>query len=118
MIFGMSRLRFFFSYYQNPLEKYVFDCKNHAFSYKNSGVLENTLKSDNEFAFCLLIGQIGSSFLWKEYFVSQLFFLAFKRTLLIVLLQVRRMKVKATMRQISFGQKKLEGKAKSCNMAE
>ena len=45
-------------------------------------------------------------FLWKKCFVSQLFFLAFKRTHLIVLLQVRRMKVKATMRQISFGQKK------------
>ena len=47
-------------------------------------------------------------FLWKKCFVSQLFFLAFKRTLLIVLLQVRRKKVKATMRQISFGQKKRE----------
>ena len=66
---------------------------------------KETLKVD-EFAFCLLIGQIGSSFfLWKKCFVSQLFFLVFKRTLLIVLLQVRRMKVKATMRQISFGQK-------------
>ena len=50
-------------------------------------------------------------FLWKKCFVSQLFFLAFKRTLLIVLLQVRRMKVKATMRQISFGQKN-KGKGK------
>ena len=70
------------------------------------------LKTVNEFAFCLLIGQIGSSFfLWKKCFVSQLFFLAFKRTLLIVLLQVRRMKVKATMRQISFGQK-IKGKGK------
>ena len=68
---------------------------------------KETLKTVNEFAFCLLIGQIGSSFfffLWKKCFVSQLFFV-FKRTLLIVLLQVRRMKVKATMRQISFGQK-------------
>ena len=44
-------------------------------------------------------------FLWKKCFVSQLSFLAFKRTLLIVLLQVRRMKVKATMRQISLGEK-------------
>ena len=70
------------------------------------------LQTVNEFAFCLLIGQIGSSFfLWKKCFVSQLFFLAFKRTLLIVLLQVRRMKVKATMRQILFGQK-IEGKGK------
>ena len=49
--------------------------------------------------------------LWKKCFVSHLFFLAFKRTLLIVLLQVRRMKVKATMRQISFGQKN-RGKGK------
>ena len=65
---------------------------------------KEALKTVNEFAFCLLIGQIGSSFfLWKKCFVSQLFFLAFKRTLLIVLLQLRRMKVKATMRQISFG---------------
>ena len=73
---------------------------------------KETLKTVNEFAFCLLIGQIGSSFfLWKKCFVSQLFFLAFKRTLLIVLLQVRRMKVKATMRQISFGQK-IRGKGK------
>ena len=73
---------------------------------------KETLKTVNEFAFCLLIGQIGSSFfLWKKCFVSQLFFLAFKRTLLIVLLQVRRMKVKATMRQISFGQK-IKGKGK------
>jgi len=47
-------------------------------------------------------------FLWKKCFVSQLFFLAFERTLLIVLLQLRRMKVKATMRQISFGQKNKE----------
>ena len=74
---------------------------------------KETLKTVNEFAFCLLIGQIGSSFfLWKKCFVSQLFFLAFKRTLLIVLLQVRRMKVKATMRQISFGQK-IKGKGKN-----
>ena len=73
---------------------------------------KEALKTVNEFAFCLLIGQIGSSFfLWKKCFVSQLFFLDFKRTLLIVLLQVRRMKVKATMRQISFGQK-IEGKGK------
>ena len=50
-------------------------------------------------------------FLWKKCFVSHLFFLAFERTLLIVLLQVRRMKVKATMRQISFGQKN-KGKCK------
>ena len=73
---------------------------------------KEALKTVNEFAFCLLIGQIGSSFfLWKKCFVSQLFFLAFKRTLLIVLLQVRRMKVKATMRQISFGQKiRVKGK--------
>ena len=57
---------------------------------------KEALKTVNEFAFCLLIGQIGSSFfLWKKCFVSQLFFLAFKRTLLIVLLQVRRMKVKS-----------------------
>ena len=75
-------------------------------------LLKETLKAVNEFAFCLLIGQIGSSFfLWKKCFVSQLFFLDFKRTLLIVLLQVRRMKVKATMRQILFGQK-IEGKGK------
>ena len=73
---------------------------------------KEALKTVNEFAFCLLIGQIGSSFfLWKKCFVSHLFFLAFKRTLLIVLLQVRRMKVKATMRQISFGQK-IRGKGK------
>ena len=73
---------------------------------------KEALKTVNEFAFCLLIGQIGSSFfLWKKCFVSQLFFLDFKRTLLIVLLQVRRMKVKATMRQISFGQK-IKGKGK------
>ena len=44
-------------------------------------------------------------------FVSQLFFLDFKRTPLIVLLQVRRMKVKATMRQISLGNK-IWGKGK------
>ena len=68
---------------------------------------KETLKTVNEFAFCLLIGQIGSSFfLWKKCFASQLFFLVFKRTLLIELLQVRKMKVKAKMRQISFGQKK------------
>ena len=50
-------------------------------------------------------------FLWKKCFVSQLFFIAFKRTLLIVLLQVKRMKVKATMIQISFEQK-IRGKSK------
>ena len=73
---------------------------------------KETLKTVNKFAFCLLIGQIGSSFfLWKKCFVTELYFLAFKRTLLIVLLQVRRMKVKATMRQISFGQK-IRGKGK------
>ena len=71
------------------------------------------LKTVNEFVFCLLIGQIGSSFsLWKKCFVSLLFFLAFRSTLLIVLLQVRRMKVKAAMRQISFGQK-IKGKGKA-----
>ena len=54
---------------------------------------------------------------WKFFFfVEEMFrvsivFLAFKRTLVIVLLQVRRMKVKATMRQISFGQK-IRGKGK------
>ena len=36
---------------------------------------KETLKTVNEFAFCLLIGQIGSSFfLWKKCFVSHLFF--------------------------------------------
>ena len=36
---------------------------------------KEALKTVNEFAFCLLIGQIGSSFfLWKKCFVSHLFF--------------------------------------------
>ena len=73
---------------------------------------KETLKTVNEFVFCLVIGQIGSSFfLVEEMFRVSIVFLAFKRTLLIVLLQVKRMKVKATMRQISFGQK-IQGKEK------
>ena len=73
---------------------------------------KETLKTVNEFAFCLLIGHIGSSFFFvEEIFRVQLFFLAIKRTLLIVLLQVKRMKVKATMIQISFEQK-IRGKSK------
>ena len=50
-------------------------------------------------------------FFVEEIFRVQLFFLAIKRTLLIVLLQVKRMKVKATMIQISFEQK-IRGKSK------
>ena len=81
--------------------------------WKQKSILsKEILKTVNEFAFCLLIEQIGSSFfVQKKCFVSQLFFLAFKRTLLIVLLQVKRMKVKATMIQISFEQK-IRGKSK------
>ena len=49
---------------------------------------KETLKTVNEFAFCLLIGQIGSSFFVEEMFrVSIIFFV---RTLLIVLLQVKK----------------------------
>ena len=55
--------------------------------------------------FVCWLGKLEVLFLWKKCFVSHFFFLAFKRTLLIVLLQVRRKKVKATMRQISLGQK-------------
>ena len=70
------------------------------------------LKTVNEFAFCLLIGKIGSSFfLWKKCFVFQLFFLVFKRTLLIVLLQVRRMKVKSN-NETNFVWAKMKGKGK------
>ena len=45
--------------------------------------------------FVCWLGKLEVLFLWKKYFVSHLFFLAFKRTLLIVLLQVKRMKVKS-----------------------
>ena len=70
---------------------------------------KETSKTVNEFDLCLLIGQIGNSFFGgKKCSVSHLFFLVFKRKLLIVLLQVRKMNIKATMRQISFGQKNRE----------